>query len=98
MIDDAAGDDLLSEKAAARVLGRHPRTLRRWRETDKVAYFRTCSGRILYRIEDLVAAVRSELVIPAAPGPATAAGDRAAMSPNAPKCPQMPPVLRAISR
>jgi DNA-binding transcriptional MerR regulator len=49
--------DFYDEKAAARIAEVHPRTLRRWRVQGLVASYRTPTGRVRYRLEDLVAAV-----------------------------------------
>lgn len=54
--------DYFDEKAAARILEVHPRTLRRWRQRGLVACSRTPTGRVRYRIEDLMQATRSERI------------------------------------
>ena len=47
--------EMLTEKEAARVLKMHPDSLRRWRKRDpKLPYYTTLTGRIYYRLEDLV--------------------------------------------
>jgi len=48
--------EYIDEKAAARITDVHPRTLRRWRLAGKVAYYLTPTGRIRYRIDDLIEA------------------------------------------
>jgi hypothetical protein len=50
----AATDNFLSEKAAARVLQVHPGTLRRYRTQGRIAFYRTATGRIHYRFDDLM--------------------------------------------
>lgn len=57
-----ASPDFFDEKAAARIAEVHPRTLRRWRERGMIAWYRTPTGRIRYRIEDLLAAIEQERV------------------------------------
>lgn len=57
--------DLYDEKAAARVVGVHPRTVRRWRDAGLLAFYRTPTGRIRYKLEDLIAATTIERVEPA---------------------------------
>lgn len=52
MIDRS--EDMFDEKAAARIVGVHPRTLRRWREASHVAFYRTPTGRVRYQLADLV--------------------------------------------
>ncbi|MEZ0495981.1 helix-turn-helix domain-containing protein [Sphingomonas sp. IW22] len=42
------------EKAAARIVGVSPRTLRRWREAGKVGHYVTPGGRIRYTMEQLI--------------------------------------------
>lgn len=53
-------DDFYDEKAAARILTVHPRTLRRMRKQRKLEYYRTPSGRIRYRLDDLLKAAKIE--------------------------------------
>lgn len=53
-------DDFYDEKAAARILTVHPRTLRRMRKQRKLDYYRTPSGRIRYRLDDLLKAAKIE--------------------------------------
>ena len=55
-------DDLYDEKAAARVAGVHPRTVRRWRKAGLLAFYRTPTGRVRYRLEDLIEATTIERV------------------------------------
>lgn len=43
------------EKAAARILGVAPRTLRAWRTDGKVAHYRTPGGRVRYSLDQLLA-------------------------------------------
>lgn len=47
---DALG---MSEPEAARVLGVHPDTLRRWRKRGAVGFVLTPGGRVRYSTEDL---------------------------------------------
>lgn len=61
-MSQAVSPDFFDEKAAARIAEVHPRTLRRWRERGLVAWYRTPTGRIRYRLEDLLAAVEQERV------------------------------------
>lgn len=49
--------DFYDEKQAARIADVHPRTLRRWREKGLVACYRTPTGRVRYRLEDLLTVV-----------------------------------------
>jgi DNA-binding transcriptional MerR regulator len=42
------------EKAAARILGIAPRTLRAWRVGGKVSHHRTPGGRVRYTMDDLL--------------------------------------------
>lgn len=42
------------EKAAARILGVAPRTLRSWRVAGNVSHHRTPGGRVRYTMEDLL--------------------------------------------
>lgn len=51
----AQSDDFMTEKAAARVLQLHPGSLRRLRNQGHIAYYRTATGRIHYRFDDLIA-------------------------------------------
>lgn len=51
----ATSENFLSEKAAARVLQLHPGSLRRLRNQGHIAYYRTATGRIHYRFDDLMA-------------------------------------------
>lgn len=59
--------EYFDEKAAARIVDIHPRTLRRWRERGRVAYFRTPTGRVRYRLPDLLSAAQSERIAATAP-------------------------------
>ena len=52
--------DLFDEKAAARIAEVHPRTLRRWRERGLIACYQTPTGRIRYKLEDLMIAVSEQ--------------------------------------
>lgn len=61
---ETADAALLKEKEAARVLGVHPRTLRRWREDRRVAFLRTPTGAVRFRLEDLLELTRFERVPP----------------------------------
>ncbi|GGB26835.1 hypothetical protein GCM10011380_15500 [Sphingomonas metalli] len=47
------------EKAASRILGIAPRTLRRWRMAGLVSHYRTPTGRIRYTTDDLLALQRA---------------------------------------
>ncbi len=42
------------EKAAARILAISPKTLSRWRKAGLVSHFRTPTGRIRYKLDDLL--------------------------------------------
>ena len=57
--------ELLSEKAAARILQLHPDTLRRWRKAGRVRYCTTATGRVRYRLQDLVQVASPQWVEPA---------------------------------
>lgn len=46
--------ELFDEKAAARVLNVHPRTLRRWRDRGLIKYLLTPTGRIRYLSSELL--------------------------------------------
>lgn len=46
--------ELFDEKAAARVLNVHPRTLRRWRDRGLIKYLLTPTGRIRYLYSELL--------------------------------------------
>lgn len=50
------------EKAAARILGVTPRTLRRWRQLGQIGYHRTPGGRIRYTMDQLIDAQRAARV------------------------------------
>lgn len=50
MTNDALG---MTEPQAARAVGVHPRTLRRWRQRGAVGYTLTPGGRIRYTSEDM---------------------------------------------
>jgi len=50
----ASTENFLGEKAAARVLQVHPGTLRRYRTQGNIAFYRTATGRIHYRFDDLM--------------------------------------------
>lgn len=54
------------EKAAARILGVTPKTLSRWRKAGLVGHYRTPTGRIRYRLDDLLAVQRQGRVPKAA--------------------------------
>ena len=56
------GSEFFGEKAAARILDVHPRTLRRMRSRGLVAHYRTPTGRVRYKLEDLIEASRVERV------------------------------------
>lgn len=43
------------EKAAARILGVAPRTLRAWRKAGKISHHRTPGGRVRYTLDQLLA-------------------------------------------
>lgn len=68
--------DIYNEKAAARVIGVHPDTLRRWRRAGLINFYRSRTGRIHYALDDLLAFTRNQK-IEAAPLP-----DRPAQSPE----------------
>ena len=53
MTGDAATD--YDEKAAARILGLAPRTLRRWRKAGLIGHYLTPTGRVRYSVDDLLA-------------------------------------------
>lgn len=52
--------ELLDEKAAARLFGVHPRTLRRWRERGLIEYVLTPTGRIRYLFSEVLALRRDK--------------------------------------
>jgi excisionase family DNA binding protein len=67
--------DFYSEKAAARVLNIHFDTLRRWRKQGRIRHYRSPTGRISYRFDDLMAFALAEPVeATATHGPAHAPG------------------------
>jgi DNA-binding transcriptional MerR regulator len=59
--------DFFDEKAAARIAEVHPRTMRRWRERGLVTCYRTPTGRIRYRLDDLLVAVSQQRMSADAP-------------------------------
>ncbi len=54
--------DWYDEKAAARILGVHPRTLRRWRLAGKIGFCHLPGGRIRYTRAQLLAVVEAGAV------------------------------------
>lgn len=48
-----ADQTVFTEPQAARVVGVHPRTLRRWRAAGAIGHSITPGGRIRYTVEDL---------------------------------------------
>lgn len=62
------------EKAAARILGVAPRTLRAWRMKGLVGFHRTPTGRVRFTLDQLVDVQRSGRVNPK-PSPPAGAGD-----------------------
>lgn len=52
MIGEATPD--FDEKAAARILGLAPRTLRRWRKAGLIGHYLTPTGRVRYSLDDLL--------------------------------------------
>jgi excisionase family DNA binding protein len=58
------------EALAARELGVHERTLRRWRAAGKVPFCRTPGGRIRYRFTQLVE-IGASMIVEPGPGART---------------------------
>lgn len=58
---DALG---MSEPEAAKVLGVHPNTLRRWRQRGAIGFTLTPGGRVRYGSEDIRRLVRAMKVDP----------------------------------
>jgi DNA-binding transcriptional MerR regulator len=50
------------EKAAARIIGVSPRTLRAWRKDGKVSYHRTPGGRVRYTLDQMLDLQRGGMV------------------------------------
>jgi excisionase family DNA binding protein len=67
--------DFYSEKAAARVLNIHFDTLRRWRKQGRIRHYRSPTGRISYRFDDLMQFATATPVEPtASPCPSASPG------------------------
>lgn len=66
------------EKAAARILSVSPKTLSRWRKAGMVSHYRTPTGRIRYRLDDLLRVQRAGHI-----------AAQEAMSSNGRLCPQL---------
>jgi phage terminase Nu1 subunit (DNA packaging protein) len=54
--------DMVDEKTIARMFEVHPRTVRRWRERGLIPAYATPTGRIRYRVAEIVAAQLAERV------------------------------------
>lgn len=57
-------EDLLTTKAAAKVLGVHHETLRRWADEKRIRHILLPSGQLRFRPEDL-----REVLVPVEPAP-----------------------------